>query len=45
MCLGIQEVNVALSGPQQQQVHMVPDRADHRSDTEQPVDKSPAVVR
>ena len=38
ICRGIQEVNVALGGTLHQQVHIVPDRADHRSDAEQPVD-------
>ena len=39
ICRGIQEVNVALGGTLHQEVHIVPDRADHRSDTEQSVDE------
>ena len=38
ICRGLQEVNVALGGTLHQQVQTLPDRADHRSDPEQPVE-------
>jgi putative glutamine amidotransferase len=39
ICRGIQELNVALGGTLFQRVHRTPDRSDHRSDEDRPVEE------